>query len=180
MTKRQYSFEIDSYWEMEATSPELDFVLENPLSIADWWAAVFMRVEVIEGDYYSGEGMLVKLWTKGFLPHTFSFLANVTHDDENDQVIVKTRGDFGGVGKITRSARSEGMMIHVNWQTSVDNHYLYWVMMAVKPVFVANHKWAMRKGKEGLAAELLRRKHGTPHTHERRQKPTFPHNIFAK
>ena len=179
MALQQYSFEIDSFWQLDASFEELDFVLENPLSIADWWASVFMQVEVLGGDYYSQDGLQCKLWTKGFLPHTFSFIANVFHDKNEEQVIVKTTGDFGGLGTISRYKRDVGSIVHINWRTRVDSHWLYWLMMMIKPLFVANHKWAMRKGRLGLTAEIERRRLGGSVT-RKKQKPVFPHNIIAR
>ncbi len=179
MALQQYSFEIDSFWQLDASFGELDFVLENPLSIADWWASVFMRVEILGGDYYSQDGLQCKLWTKGFLPHTFSFTANVFHNKSDEQVVVKTTGDFGGLGTISRYKQSENSIVHINWRTRVDSHWLYWLMMVVKPIFVANHKWAMRKGRLGLIAEIERRRNGDPDA-GKIQRPIFPHNIIAK
>lgn len=180
MGQVNYSFEINSCWDIDVNISELDFVIDEPRLITNWWAAVFLKVEILGGSYYSDEGLKVRLWTKGLMPHSFKFLARVFHDKTKNQVMVKTDGDFNGIGTISISPIGRNQsQIHINWRTCVNNHYLYPLMMLVKPIFIANHKWAMRRGEQGIKQELLHRKSTHQNNIRAQQKPSFPHSLFV-
>ena len=174
-----FSFDIDSCWDIDVDISQLDFVINEPHLITTWWAAGFLKVEILAGDYYSPEGLKVRLWTKGMMPHSFKFLARVFHDKQKNQVIVKTDGDFNGIGTISLNAVTKNKsQIHINWRTSVNNHYLYPLMILLKPIFIANHRWAMRRGEQGIKQELIYRNAPQQDNMRQRQKPTFPHSLF--
>lgn len=181
MSTRSHSFEINSVWEFDCPKTDLKFVIDKPQEITHWWAAVFLKVELLSGNYYAPSGLVANLWTKGFLPHSFKFKANIFHNRQHQQLIIKTMGDFSGIGTITiQSLGANKSQIHINWRTNVENHTLYLLMMLLKPIFIANHKWAMRKGFQGLKYELLRRQTKKENATPPRQKPTFPHNLLVK
>jgi hypothetical protein len=53
----------------------------------------------------------------------------------------------------------------------------------MKPIFSANHRWAMARGEESLKLEIARRHARTPEEEARIPQPpppTFPHNLLRK
>ncbi len=174
-----YSFDIDSVWDIRAQEHELEFVVRDPMHITNWWSKVFMRAEAVGGDINAECGLDVKLWAKGLLPHTFLFEANAKYDESVNRLMVRTVGDFDGLGTIELVPSSDYVTVCINWRVNVNKHYLYLLMIITKPLFTANHKWAMRQGKRGLQKEIERRRRGET-TPMRLGKPTFPHNIIRK
>lgn len=167
-------FEITSHWRLNGAVSEIADIMSDPLSLEKWWAPVFMRVELLKGGNEQLLGTVVRLYTKGFLPHTFQFLAEVTRVDESNCLIVETRGDFHGVGTIEISEQLGQAHVRIHWRVKVHHPYLRLLLHVLKPVFVANHRWAMRRGEIGLQKEIYRRR-GQAIAHV--AKPTFPHNL---
>jgi hypothetical protein len=71
-------------------------------------------------------------------------------------------GDFHGRGIWT--LEQEGEMVHVtyDWTVIASKPLLRRLSFLMKPVFGANHRWAMDMGEQSLRLELARRRAKTP------------------
>ncbi len=167
-------FLIRSEWEVEAPVSEVRAIVEEPLLIKDWWPAVFMDVQEINAGLESGDGYTVKCFTKGFLPHSFQFVATIK-SLTSDKLIIVTQGDFEGKGTIEIAEKSNVTSVNVEWQVSVHQPYIKSLLRILKPIFVWNHLWAMRQGRIGLE-KFLRQRQQAHHVKAIRR-PTFPHNM---
>ena len=49
-----------------------------------------------------------------------------------------------------------------DWKIRGDKLLLRYLSFLLKPIFAANHRWAMAKGEESLKLELARRRAPTP------------------
>jgi hypothetical protein len=58
-----------------------------------------------------------------------------------------------------------------DWQLRAEKPLLRWLSFLLRPVFDANHRWAMARGEESLRLELLRR---NASVQERSQMPLPP------
>jgi hypothetical protein len=174
---RSEVFHLQSRWRVDGTKTEVFEITGDPAHLADWWGAVFMRVDILSAETSTVEGCLVRLYTKGWMPHTFHFLARVMLADGDQDMTIETLGDFKGVGRISLTDLGEAQDITIDWHVFVAHPLLKPVLRLLKPVFVANHRWAMRKGREGLQAEIHRRRGGDS-AREPLQTPTFPHNFL--
>jgi hypothetical protein len=58
-------------------------------------------------------------------------------------------------------------VITYNWRVSAIKPLLRWLSWLLRPVFAANHRWAMARGEESLRLELRRRR-ATSETERRR------------
>lgn len=178
MAARAEEFRLVSNWAVDASFRELLAVVRDPLSLASWWSAVFLRAELIEPGGADLAGLTVRFHTKGFLPHTFQFTARISRADPRGALSIDTWGDFEGTGVVEMRRSARGMVIGIVWQVRVRQPYIRPFLRLLKPVFAANHRWAMRRGREGLEAEVRRRRQGIvvrPGTAF--QTPTFPHNL---
>lgn len=171
-------FGLDSHWHLNADIGELRAIVADPLSLARWWSAVFMRAEVMEPGGDGFEGMTVRFHTKGLLPHTFQFAARIVRAGE-DELAIEIQGDFvGGAAIRTRSAPG-GVHVHIAWRVLVRQPYIRPFLRIFHPIFAANHRWAMRRGHEGLEQEIIRRRRGSRDAvSAAAQTPAFPHNLF--
>jgi hypothetical protein len=66
-------------------------------------------------------------------------------------------GDFVGRGIWTFEQQGEWVNVVYDWKIRADKPLLRSLSFLLKPVFSANHYWAMRMGEESLKLELMRR-----------------------
>ncbi len=179
VTSAWRSFRIASNWVVTATPEEVAEILSEPLAITRWWSSVFMDGELIEHGDELGKGCTVRLYTKGLLPHTFQFIARIIDSDAKSSIIVETCGDFNGRGEITLTPHGRKLHVHVLWTVDVKQPYIRPLLGLFKPIFIANHRWAMRRGRIGLTEEIRRRRfvRSGRRVPAPRQAPTFPHNL---
>ena len=121
-------------------------------------------------------------WVTGicWLPYTLRWQFRVTEVHPLDQsgFSLEATGDFVGRGVWTFSQRDAYCDVVYDWRLSAEKPLLKYLSFVMKPLFAANHHWAMRKGLESLRLELRRRQGevGVPGA----PGPTFPHNLFRK
>jgi len=177
-------------WRLAATPEEITEVLSDAAGLARWWPSVYLDVRVDSpGDRTTGVGKVVSLWTKGWLPYTLRWSFRVTEVTARGFSIEAT-GDFVGRGvwtlEPTRNAGAPGgpeTLVTYDWRIAAEKGILRRLSFVMKPLFGANHRWAMARGEESLRLELARR-------HAARAAdptiaaalpappaPTFPHNL---
>lgn len=167
-------FLVRTIWQLDHPVDELRVVLRDPLAITQWWAPVFLHAETVDEGDSERAGYAMRCFTKGFLPHSFQFVARIANVDQ-DRLVIETEGDFDGVGTIALASTGPGTEAEVTWSVSVTQPYLRPFLKVFKPVFVWNHRWAMRQGQKGLARLMQDRTVGEREF--RPAAPTFPHNL---
>jgi len=170
-------FEIGSEWVLRARARDVVELLSEPLAITQWWSSVFMAGEIIERGDAFGVGCTVRLHTKGLLPHTFQFVARIAESDGRDRMVIVTRGDFEGRGELHLVQRGDDVHVTIDWTVDVRKPWIRPLLGLFKPVFIANHRWAMRQGRIGLERELQRRARSREDVPLSTGTPTFPHNL---
>ena len=85
-------------------------------------------------------------------------------------------GDFDGRGIWTFKQDGPWVEITYDWKISAEKPLLRYFSFIMKPIFSANHYWAMAKGEESLKLELARRRATTEQ--ERLQVPAPPPSTF--
>ena len=107
-------------------------------------------------------GKVVSLYTKGWLPYTLRWKFRVTENRQPYGFTLEAWGDFNGRGIWTFAQAGEWVNVVYDWKISADKPLLRVLSPILKPVFSANHHWAMAKGEESLKLELARRHAITP------------------
>jgi hypothetical protein len=166
-------------WRVRSTPEEVSRILEDAANLARWWPSVYLEVEELEAGDERGVGKLVSLYTKGWLPYTLRWKFRVTESRYPYGFSLEALGDFEGSGVWTFEADGEEVNITYDWKIRADKPMLKLLSPILKPVFAANHRWAMARGEESLKLELAR-------LHARTQEeaarvppppgPTFPHH----
>ena len=163
-------------WTIQASCEEIYRILEDVDALARWWPSVYLDVKVREKGLPGGVGKKVELYTKGWLPYSLRWQFVVTETEFPHGFSLRALGDFVGAGVWQFRQDGEYCIITYDWRISAEKPLLKKWSRLLKPVFSANHHWAMRKGLESLRLELRRRRG--------EQKvppppgPTFPHNIL--
>lgn len=177
MKQYRCGFDIETHWSLDGSPDEIIRILEDPMSLTRWWSPVFMRGELLSGGDVASVGLTARFFTKGLLPHTFQFTARIDRIDRDAAMRIRTWGDFDGRGDITLAAAGTRTNVTIRWQVVVHQPYIRWLIRLMKPIFVANHRWAMRRGYEGLQAEIHQRRDYGHASEKTIRRPTFPHNL---
>jgi hypothetical protein len=151
-------------WHVPATRDEVVAVLGDPLGLARWWPSVYLDVRVLEPGDEQGVGRVVGLYTKGWLPYTLRWRFRVTEFTPPNGFAIAAEGDFVGSGVWTFTDEAPpdapgGPMTRVqyDWRIRAEKGVLRTFSFVMKPLFAANHHWAMARGEESLRLELARR-----------------------
>lgn len=188
MAANEYHF--ITTWSIAATPDEISSVLGDAAGLARRWPSVYLDVQILEQGDARGVGTTVNLYTKGFLPYTLRWQFTVTASDPPHGFRLEATGDFVGRGiwTLTPEAGSDApggpsTRVTYDWLVMADKGILKALSVVMKPIFSANHHWAMARGEESLRLELARRHASADPTVlaaiPPAPGPTFPHNIRA-
>ena len=159
MTSNQYQF--ISKWRVEGTCGEVADIIGEPLALTRWWPSVYLDVWEVRppiNDVPSGVGQRVKLVTKGWLPYTIRWEFEVVESRYPHGFTIVASGDFDGRG--VWSFEQDGAFVDItyDWRLRAEKPLLRNLSFLLKPLFEANHRWAMARGEESLKLELSRRR----------------------
>lgn len=165
-------------WRIRADVREVADVLNDASGLARWWPSVYLEVtEVSPGDA-RGVGRVVSVFTKGWLPYTLRWSFRVTESTYPSGFALEASGDFVGSGVWTLTQDGDLVDVVYDWRIRTDKPLLRYLSPIMKPIFRANHRWAMRKGEESLNLELARRRART--ADERSLVPSPPRPTFTR
>ena len=152
MTTNDYHF--TTHWRVKSTVDEVSKILGDPLALRRWWPSVYLDVKVVEPGEESGLGRVVSLYTKGWLPYTLRWDFRVT-EVRKDGFTLVAWGDFDGRGIWTFQQDGPWVNIIYDWKINAEKPLLRHFSFIMKPIFSANHHWAMAKGEESLKTAIL-------------------------
>ena len=155
MSANEYHFL--THWRVESTVEEVSDVLGDPLELPRWWPSVYLAVKQLEPGDADGIGRVVDLYTKGWLPYTLRWSFRVTESRRPYGFSLEAWGDFEGRGVWTFARAGRFVDITYDWRIRAEKPLLRYLSFLLKPIFSANHRWAMARGEESLRAELGRR-----------------------
>lgn len=149
-------------WRVQATCEEVSEILSDAKDLTRWWPSVYLDVnELAKGDE-RGIGRKIGLFTKGWLPYTLRWNFVVTESNYPHGFTLVAEGDFVGRGIWTLQQDGEQCIVTYDWKISAEKGLLKHLSFIMKPIFSANHEWAMARGEESLKLELLRRHAQSP------------------
>jgi hypothetical protein len=152
----QYAFL--TRWRVEGTCGEVADILSDPLDLPRWWPSVYLGVEEVSAGDASGLGRRIRLHTKGWLPYTLTWDFTIVESSYPYGFALAAAGDFDGRGVWLFEQDGPFVDITYDWRLSAEKPLLRNLSFLMKPVFEANHRWAMAQGEESLKLELARRR----------------------
>lgn len=177
MASNEYQF--ITHWRVQSSCEEVSEVLGDAPDLVRWWPSVYLDVQVLEaGDPETGLGKVISLYTKGWLPYTLRWQFRITENRSPHGFALEAWGDFVGRGIWTFTQDGDWVDITYDWRIEAEKPLLRRLSFIMKPIFSANHHWAMRKGEESLQLELQRRHAQTEA--ERTAVPPPPKPTFAR
>jgi hypothetical protein len=148
-----------SNWAVRGTASEVIEILGDPMGLARWWPSVYLQVRELEpGDPTTHVGRVVDLHTRGRLPYTLRWRFRVTESRGAAGFSLVAEGDFVGTGVWTLEQHGDTVDVRYDWRIRADKPLLRYGSFVFRPIFSANHRWAMARGEESLNLELMRRR----------------------
>ena len=172
MPANEYHF--ITHWRVRGSIEEVASVLEDPLGLKRWWPSVYLDVKELRPGDERGVGRVIDLYTKGWLPYTLRWHFTIVESNHPHGFTIEAAGDFVGRGVWT--LRQDGPWVDVtyDWRIRAEKPLLRVLSPLLKPIFAANHHWAMARGEESLRLELARRRAATPEERVRIPAPPGP------
>lgn len=151
-----------SRWRVAGTCGEVADILGDPLALARWWPSVYLSVEELSPARADGLGRRVRLHTKGWLPYTLTWEFEVVESQYPYGFTIVASGDFDGRGVWTLVQDGGEVDITYDWRLRAEKPLLRSLSPVLRPMFEANHRWAMAQGETSLKLELERRRATSP------------------
>ncbi|TNC52324.1 polyketide cyclase [Rubellimicrobium rubrum] len=170
-------YHIVTTWRIEASLEEVAAILSDIAGLTTWWPSVYLAVEETARGDATGVGKEVALLTKGWLPYTLRWSFRVIEVDPPRRVVLVPVGDFTGRGEWTFAQEGPVAVIRYDWEVEARKPMLRALTWLLRPVFTANHNWAMRRGEDSLRLEVIRRRAGTAAERARVPPPPGPSRL---
>ena len=172
MSTNDYHFV--THWRVQASLEEINAVLGDALSLPRWWPSVYLDIKELAPGNSAGVGRVISLYTKGWLPYTLKWQFRVTEVRYPYGFSLEACGDFVGRGVWTFAQDGEYVNIQYDWRIVAEKPILKYLSFIMKPIFSANHVWAMARGEASLRLELQLRRAQTPAERRVIQTPPGP------
>jgi len=169
------SYHFITHWKADVSPAEVYDIIRKSSELPRWWPSVYLDVKILEEGDENGVNKLVELYTKGWLPYTLRWKFRVKRVAKPHEIEIEAIGDFVGRGIWTFADNGAGTDITYDWKIEATKPLLKRLSWLLKPLFSANHIWAMKKGEESLLLEIRRRKGET--NVPKPAGPSFPHNF---
>jgi hypothetical protein len=154
-------YQFVSRWRVAGTCGEVADVLGDPMALVRWWPSVYLKVDELQPPDARGLGRRVRLHTAGWLPYTLRWELQVVESNYPFGFSIAASGDFDGRGEWTFVQDGPSVAITYDWGLRAEKPLLRQFSFLLKPLFEANHRWAMARGEESLTLELARRRAGS-------------------
>ena len=145
-------YEFLTTWCVDAPIEAVFDLLNDSLGYPRWWKGV-VSVEVVEPGDQLGVGELVHFSWRSVLPYSLSFDLRATRVQRPYLIEGHASGDLEGVGA-WRLYEGDGVAVVYHWRVRTTKRWMNAVGPLARPAFSWNHDVVMRRGGNGLAAEL--------------------------
>ena len=153
-----HDYHFITRWRFEATAQEVNDILDDANDLVRWWPDVYLNVEQLEDGDADGVGKVFRLYTRGWLPYTLTWHFRVVESRKPYGWTLEAWGDFAGRGIWTFEEEGSYVDVTYDWRVRADKPLLRYFSFLLKPIFAANHRWAMARGEQRLRQELARRR----------------------
>ncbi len=150
------SYHFVTHWRVRGTCVEVADLLEAMDQLPRWWPSVYLDVTILRPGGPHALGQEVSLFTKGWLPYTLRWEFTVVEQRYPYGSKLDARGDFVGHGEWFFEQDGEYVNATYDWNIRAEKPLLRALSPVLRPIFEANHRWAMRMGEQSLKLELQR------------------------
>lgn len=154
------TYRFHTRWTAPARPPQVYAVIEKVYDYPRWWPAVWLKVEQVSPENDRGVGGVYRLVSKGWLPYILHWTTTTEEKRPHERIRLSAAGDFRGSGTWTFRADGPNTVVEYLWEIEAEKPLLKYLSFALKPIFRANHNWAMATGEASLKIELQRQTTG--------------------
>ena len=152
--EKNCGYRITSRWVVPGNCAAVASTFLDLESMSNWWPQ-FLDVDIREPGDDLARGRRVAVTTKGFLPYRLHFQFRVTKVEHPRFFSVQATGEFNGRGRGWLTQSGDEVEIHFDWHLEVGKPLLRWWSWLLKPLFIANHRWLMGRGEQGLQQQMV-------------------------
>lgn len=169
-----HDYRFLTHWRVTGTLDEVFRIIDTPADYVRWWPAVWLRVETLDAGDAQGVGSVYRVTSKGWLPYLLCWTARTLAKEFPHRIEIEARGDFDGHGCWTFRPDGPDVLLEYRWEIAANKPLLRRLSFLLRPIFAANHNWAMARGEESLWLELARRHAPTDADRARLPRPPRP------
>lgn len=152
-----HDYHFVTHWRVKGTLDQVFDVLSNTAEFPRWCPSVYLSTQEVHPGGADHIGRVVEMHTQARLPYKLHWYSRLTDENRPYGFSIEASGDFQGRGVWTFSRDGKHVKITYEWTVRAEKPLLKYLSFLLKPLFAANHRWAMARGEEGLKAELARR-----------------------
>ncbi len=139
-------------WAVQAPIDRVYETIGDPLGYERWWTDFVIRVEGDGGEPRPGKHN--RLLVKSFLPFKVRFELEVLEAEPPARILSRLSGDFDGTGEWQLTETADGTEAVLDWRPQVNKPLIRNLTPLLRPLFRANHNWAMKRGERQIRAYL--------------------------
>ena len=147
---------LPTRWSVEATIEEVTAILADVEAMPRWWPQVYLEARLLTLGGADGIGRRYAVLTRGWLPYTLRWEFELVELRKPHGWTIAATGDLTGRGVWRLSQNVPVADLAFDWTVDVHKRGLKPLVWLLRPVFAANHRWAMARGLEGLRQEISR------------------------
>jgi uncharacterized protein YndB with AHSA1/START domain len=156
------TYHFVSRWRVKASAEDVYDIISQPLEYPRWWPSVYLDCRQTTAGALDGTGRCVQFHTRGWLPCALHWEACTAETAMPRRIVFEASGDLNGRGVWSFSQDGQYTDIAFDWNVAPSNPLLKYLTPVLRPVFEANHRWAMEQGEISLREELIRYRARTP------------------
>ena len=135
-------------WDVRAPLQPVFDALADGRTYPEWWKPVYIAVEA---DGPPQVGAVSRQHFKGKLPYHLHTTSEITEFEPPTRVVAEVEGDLRGRGIWTLTDKGDGVThVRFDWTVLADRKLLRTLTPVLRPLFRANHNWAIARAMEGL------------------------------
>jgi hypothetical protein len=153
---KPHEFRIVTRWTVEAPLARVADLLTDAERFPDWWGDVYLGILIAAPGDANGIGRRVRVHSKGWLPYHIHWTGTLVESDRPHRWVIEASGDLNGRGEWRLTQHGPLTDAVYDWRVTADRPLFRILSPILAPLFAWNHRWAMKKGEEGLKRELAR------------------------
>jgi uncharacterized protein YndB with AHSA1/START domain/quercetin dioxygenase-like cupin family protein len=135
-------------WDVRAPVEAVFDALADGRTYPRWWTPVYISVEA---DGPPRIGAVSRQHFKGRLPYHLHTTSTITEYEPPRRLVAEVEGDLRGRGVWTLADTGGGVThVRFDWSVFADRRLLRTLTPLLRPLFRANHNWAIARAMDGL------------------------------
>lgn len=146
-------------WDVHAPQQAVFDALADARSYPKWWTPVYIDVMSDDDPHV---GAVAQTLFKGRLPYKLRVTSRIVRYEPPREFEIAVDGDLSGRGVWTVTPIADGVHVRFDWRVNADRMLLRVLTPILRPLFRANHNYAISRAKAGLEAYANRTVAATP------------------